>query len=358
MLKTASSLALVFLLIAVTVPAYGGTGVLWIDVKDRDTHQPIAAKIRIEGPQSLAADTDKDGKLRLQLPPGQYQVFVFAPRYRTAQWQVRLWGNAAEDRPQEVNLFHAFADAPVYGQTGALTITVREAWTNYAVQAKVEIDGPKRLTMQTDNDGSLKLSLPTGDDYLIQISAPGYKAFGWQALMIRPGENTSGALLEPLNGPQWPPLIKALEAQLKPGYAAVAGSALSKQGHPIAGVRVTLGGNGIQTVSTITDSTGYYGFLIPTPPPTPPTPDQPTGLPGTGEITMMKPGYKTQLHHDVPIMDNEFNGTSLVEMEPGSGTTESNDAPAWMTGTSGSCVAEGADCDLDESPEHLKAKPK
>jgi hypothetical protein len=72
--------AVVFALVALlAIPTYAETGVLWIVVRDRDTHQPVAAKVTIEGPKSLSTQTDKDGGLRLSLPTGQYQVYVSAP---------------------------------------------------------------------------------------------------------------------------------------------------------------------------------------------------------------------------------------------------------------------------------------
>lgn len=268
-----------------------------------------------------------------------------------------LWGNPGENRPQDIAIFHAFAEPPVHGQTGVLKITVRDARTDYAVRAKIEIQGAKSLTTETDENGSLKLSLPTGDDYLIQISAPGYKTMIWDALIIRPGDNASGAMLSPIKEPEKPPLLKSLEAQLRPGYTLVDGLAVNELGQPVAEVRVTLQGNGIQTVETTTDNKGYFGFLVPTPPGTPPSPEDPDGLPGTGEVIMEKPGYKTQIHHNVPLFDNSNSGVTLVEMKRGSGIDECDDAPAWMNGTVGTCIGEGA-CDFDKTPEHLKVKPE
>lgn len=72
---------------------------------------------------------------------------------------------------------------------------------------------------------------------------------------------------------------------------------------------------------------------------------------------MTKPGYKTQIHHNVPLIDNSSQGVDLVEMKRGAGTVESDDAPAWMNGTAGTCIGEGA-CDFDDTPEHLKVKPE
>ncbi len=341
------------LLIAIfAIPMHAQNGVLSISVKDYATQQPVAGKVTIQGPKSLATQTDEKGRLTLSLPSGKYEVTISAPRYLLGGWGGTLWGNPRADTPHEVQLLRAFGGAPVpHGQTGTLNITVRDDRNYYAVRAKVEIEGPKSLSMETDDNGSLKLSLPTGDDYLLQISAPSYKPMVWQPLAIRPGENASGAMLDPIKAAGKPPVWKSLDAQLRPGYATVEGLAVDEQGHPVADVRVTLQGKGIQTVETTSDDKGYFGFLLPTPPETP-SPQDPDGLPGTGEVTMAKPGYRTQIHDDVVIFENMTNGVGLDEMKLGSGLDKFDEAPAWLNGTGGTCIGEHA-CEEDYIPPHL-----
>lgn len=55
----------------------------------------------------------------------------------------------------------------------------------------------------------------------------------------------------------------------------------------------------------------------------------------------------------------QFGGSSgsLFQIERGSGTVETDDAPAWLNGTSGTCIGEHACDDVDKTPNHLKAKP-
>ena len=140
--------------------AYADTGVLSIVVRDVKTHNAVQAKIRVEGPKALETETDANGKLTLALPTGEYQVTAAALGYSSMTWRGTLWGRPNALQPAEIFLFPAFAEAPVTGGTGVASIRVRDGLTHYAVPAKIELEGPKSLSLETDGNGTI--TLPTG----------------------------------------------------------------------------------------------------------------------------------------------------------------------------------------------------
>src|SRR5450759_2003166 len=106
---------LTFLVVLAASAMCADTGVLSIVVKDSKTHNPVQAKVRVEGPKALETETDKDGKLTLSLPTGEYQVTAAALGYSSMTWRGILWARPSANRPAEIFLFPAFAEAPVYG---------------------------------------------------------------------------------------------------------------------------------------------------------------------------------------------------------------------------------------------------
>jgi hypothetical protein len=73
------ALPLVFALAVFQAPQ--ATGVLNLRVKDVETGYALRAKITLEGPQTLTAETDDTGWLRITLPVGQYRIEASAPGY-------------------------------------------------------------------------------------------------------------------------------------------------------------------------------------------------------------------------------------------------------------------------------------
>lgn len=314
------------------------TGVLSITVRDVHTHFAVQAKIRVDGPKALETETDKDGRLTLSLPVGEYQVTVAALGYRSMTWRGNLWAGPSASRPEEIFLFPAFAEAPVYGGTGVASIQVRDWLTHYAVPAKIELEGPKSLSLETDGNGTV--TLPSGE-YLEKVSAPGYKTMWWDSRMIRPGnDNGLGAILVSLK-PR--PEEESEHSRLRLGYSLVRGYATDEQGHPVAGVRVRFKNAGVETT---TNERGYYSLSILTPP------KKAEDYPGTDTLITEKPGYKTIVHYNVPLESEVASGIAL-DMERGFGAIESNDLPMSMRETD-----EHQHAEPEQPPKSSPAGPK
>jgi hypothetical protein len=316
-----------------------GTGVLSIVVRDSKTHSAVQAKVMVEGPKSLETETDKDGKLTLSLPTGEYQVSAAALGYRSMTWRGNVWARAA-NRPAEIFLFPAFAEAPVSGGTGVVSIWVRDAITHYAVPAKIELEGPKSLSLQTNGTGTI--TLPSGE-YLEKISAPGYNTMWWDSRMIRPGNANPtplGAMLQPVNPPEEE---QSVASRLRPGYSLVRGYATDEEGHPVAGIRVRFKNAGAETT---TNERGYYSFSILSPR------EIAEGYPGTDTLIAEKPGYKTIVHNNVLLEGGEPGGIAL-DMERGSGVIQFNDLPMSARPTD-----EHQDPEPEQPPKSSPASPK
>jgi len=207
------------------------------------------------------------------------------------------------------------------------TIKVRDLRTKLAVHAKIQFEGPGSVSMETDGTGKLNVALPPGK-YDEAISAPGYKTMK-VSITIRPGGMPESiVMLEPIKKAE-DQTYRELEAQLRPGYTLVEGTALDEDGQPVADVKVRLEGKSIATTETTTGSKGIYSFLIPTPPTTPIGPAD--SIPGTGTVIAEKPAYKTLVHDGVPLSDNSY-WDVLLQMERGSGTLRFDDMPVPMRG--------------------------
>src|ERR1700690_12159 len=84
-------------------------------------------------------------------------------------------------------LLVVLAASAMCADTGVLTFKVRDAETHYAVRAKITIEGPESLSIETDETGSTRLSLPEGR-YQVAVSAPGYKTMTFPS-NVGPGNN-------------------------------------------------------------------------------------------------------------------------------------------------------------------------
>lgn len=290
------------------------TGVLSIMVKDVKTHAVLQAKIRVEGPKSLETVTDKDGRLTLSLPAGEYEVTAASLGYRSMTWRGNLWANPTASHRAEISLFPAFVEAPVPGANGVVPIWVRDAITHYAVPAKIELEGRKSLSLQTDGNGTI--NLPSGE-YLVKVSAPGYKTMWWDSRMIRPSNDNptplGGMLVSSTPRPeeQWEASL------LKPGYTLLRSYATDPQGRPVAGVNVRLEKSGAKTT---TNERGYYSFSILLPR------EATEEHPGTETVIAEKPGYKTIVIQNI-VLAGEDSGGAGLDLEPGSGVVKTDVLP-------------------------------
>jgi hypothetical protein len=234
-------------------------------------------------------------------------------------------------------------------------VEVIDSTTHIAVQATVEFKGPESRSVQTDKDGRASVSLSPGK-YQETITAPGYETLS-PTVVIHPNasDNIGGAWLEPVKQPEE---LDAANAQIRPGYTVVAGYAVDDHNQPVADVRIRLQGKSVEPTEATTNHRGFFVIEVPSPPGR----QDPNGrpgrdfLPGTADITAQKSGYKTQVHTNILLPDGQSSGL-LVRMERGAGTVETDDAPAWLNGTSGTCIGEHACDDIDKTPNHLKAKP-
>jgi hypothetical protein len=255
---------------------------------------------------------------------------------------------------------YALAAATYCNAQTSVTVPVEviDSTTHIAVQATVELKGPESRSVQTDKDGRASVSLSPGK-YQETITAPGYKTvtFPW-VIHPNPSDNVTraGAMLDPVKEPDE---VVAAQAQVRPGYTVVAGYAVDNQNQPVAEVRIRLQGKSVEPIETTTNYKGFFVMQVPSPPGTPvvKVPRNPGDyLPGAGDLAATKSGYKTQVHTNIPLASGDDWGV-LINMTCGSGTVETDDAPAWLNGTSGTCIGEHACDDIDKTPNHLKAKP-
>lgn len=249
--------------------------------------------------------------------------------------------------------------AVTYCNAQSVTVPVQtvDSATHIAVQATVEFKGPESRSVETDKDGRASVSLLPGN-YQETITAPGYKTvtFPW-VIHRNASDNTTaaGAELDPVKEPEE---VAGCSAQARPGYTVVCGYAVDDQNQPVAGVRIHLQGKSVEPMETTTNYKGFFVVQLPSPPGTPDPNGRPGRdfLPGTANLTGEKSGYKNQVHTNIPLMDDNAWGV-LINMKRGSGTVETDDAPAWLNGTSGTCIGEHACDDVDTTPNHLKPKP-
>src|SRR5437762_6210304 len=120
--------------------------------------------------------------------------------------------------------------------SGILEIHVRDVQTNYSVRARVTLQGPRTVSVETDNFGSVRLSLPAGE-YQEEVSAPGYQTMR-SHIPIQTGKTSPmGFMLDPVTPPRED---LAMASKFKPGFTLLHGYAVDERGRPVAGVRVYL----------------------------------------------------------------------------------------------------------------------
>lgn len=205
---------------------------------------------------------------------------------------------------------------PVSAATGVLEITVRDANTHYSLQANIGLEGPQRLSVQTDDIGRLRLTLAPGE-YRIEISASGHKLMRTH-YKIGPGKNLPFTIMldpESLPEEERPGVI---DAQIRPGFTLFHGYTVdSETGKPLSGVKVRFVHAGVETQ---TDSKGHFCLSVPTPQP------EYSGGFGTDTLVYEKPGYKSLIINNFGITDDEMGGVA-VDLEIGKGETNRDTHP-------------------------------
>lgn len=259
-----------------------------------------------------------------------------------------------------VCLLFGLAASCLYGQGVPVYVRVMDVATHFAVQAKVEFKGPETLITETDKYGRASVHLSPGQ-YQERVTAPGYKPMIYQFTVV-PGENTlangrdprypTGAMLNRIKQPEE---IEEADKLIRPGYTLFTSYAVGEGGQPVGDVHVRIYGKSIEATDATTNARGFFAISVPTPPATtPPVIADTENLPATADLIAEKPGYKTQVHMNIPLMGGGVNGVFL-EMVRGSGTVKSDDAPAWLDGTSGTCIGEHACEDVEKTQGHLMA---
>jgi hypothetical protein len=216
-------------------------------------------------------------------------------------------------KPILLALLLALATLPVYADTGVLSLNVRDGATDYALRAKVAFHGPKTISAETDDSGSLTIRLPLGE-YEIDLSAAGYKPMTFPQSVVA-GDNSAGQIM--LDPEQPPEELRSIDPQLKPGFTLLAGYAVNERGKPVAGVHVHVQNAKLEVA---TNDRGFFSLSVPTPPEVKP------GTPATDTVIAAKPGYETVIKRDVPMISGQPAGFFL-DMKKGSGQHEVDEEP-------------------------------
>lgn len=195
--------------------------------------------------------------------------------------------------------------------TGRLHLVVRDSYTHYAVHAKILLEGPESLSMQTDESGDLKVALPAGN-YQMEISAVGYRVMTTH-YPVGPGKASSIGIMLDAVAP--PPEERLFDSSLRSGFSLLHGYATNEQGQPVAGVHVRLQCQGGEAT---TNKRGYFQLSVPTPP------DIARDLAGIDTLIAQKPGYKTIIHENFFIA-GEDGGGFLLDMKKGAGVLKFDD---------------------------------
>lgn len=173
------------------------------------------------------------------------------------------------------------------------------------------MDGPKSLSAETDDTGSLRLTLPPGD-YHEEVSAPGYQTMRSHTSVQSRKTSAMGFMLDPVNPP---PEDLGVDSKLKPGFTLLHGYAVDDRGRPVAGVQVHLQK---ARVEATTNERGYFWLSSPTPPQTAPD------IPGVDTLVAEKAGYKIIIHRNIFVVGAEGGGY-LLDLVRGPGKIEFDD---------------------------------
>lgn len=218
-------------------------------------------------------------------------------------------------------ILFASAIFPLSATTGVLRITVRDVDTHYALQANVSLDGPQRLSVQTDATGRVTLTLAPGE-YRIEVTASGHKLQRTH-YNVMPGANLPGTIMLDPESLQEEERPEVIDAEIRPGFTLFHGYTVDGDtGQPLSGVSVRF----VQAdVETQTDSKGHYMLSVPTPEPINP------GGAGTDTLTFEKLGYKTVVFDNFAISGEAMGGIGL-DLERGSGVIKQDATHKMMRG--------------------------
>ena len=179
------------------------------------------------------------------------------------------------------------------------------------MQANLTLQGPQKLSEQTDDEGRASLSLVPGE-YRIEVSAPAHKPSRTH-YDVRSGGNLPFTILLAPENPPAEERPEVIASEVRPGFTLLHGYVVdANTGRPVAGVKVRFVN---ADVETRTDSKGHYQLSVPTP-----VPANPGGL-GTDTLTYEKPGYKSLLVDNFGIAGEEMGG-SAIDLEKGTGVVK------------------------------------
>jgi len=206
--------------------------------------------------------------------------------------------------------------------SGVIAFRVRDSRTGYAIPAIVKVHGAQpgqvaALSLRADEFGRFRRELPVGR-YLVDVSASGYSSME-SPYDVRPGANlpevwwlTPELLPEELRP-------EVVDLKVRPGYTLVHGHIVDIHTFkPLAGVRVRIEK---ARAETRTDERGYYWVSAPTPPIN-------LDVPGTDNMIVELPGYKTFIRRNFVLCDTSIG--IRVDLTRGSGVQEHDDTHKLM----------------------------
>ncbi len=191
---------------------YAAIGVLQIRVRDVQTGYSVKARVKLEGPRTLSAETDELGCLRLSLPPGEYSEEVAAPRYERMRSHMSV--QAGKTSPQGFML-DPVIPPPEGKRFSRSSRRGSRCLHGYAVDERGRPASGVRVYLQkahvaavTNERGYYWLSVPTppeeskwlrGIDNLL-VKKAGYKTIVHRNIFIG-GADGRGYLLDLVRGP-------------------------------------------------------------------------------------------------------------------------------------------------------------
>jgi Tol biopolymer transport system component len=201
------------------------------------------------------------------------------------------------------------AVSTLHAQTGTLNLSVRDVTTHYAVQARVRLQGPEQVSIQTDDQGKASVLLTPGE-YRIEVSSVEHQTLRTHYL-VGSGQNLPfTVMLAPVNQPS-EETREALDPDIRPKFTLLHGYVVDGEtGKALSHVKVSFLDAG---VSAYTDANGHYLLSVPTP-----EPENPGGM-GTDTLTYRKEGYKTLTFTNFGVAGEEMGGSG-IELEKGSQT--------------------------------------
>jgi hypothetical protein len=189
---------------------------------------------------------------------------------------------------------------------GTLTLQLFDSLTGFHVSGWVKIEGPEPKTVGTTSSGSLAVSLRPGA-YREVFCASGYKPLKSHTLVQPNSSSKVGVMLDPVAPPK-EESPEAIHTHLRPGFTLLHGYVQdSDSDDPISGVILR-----VEKAEAQTDARGHFYLSVPTP-----KPDSPGGL-RTGTLICEKPGFKTDITSDFPILDEDV-GPIRRGLEKGTG---------------------------------------